>query len=103
MKVTVLYHPVGEHAGVVQDFAAEFQRYKGKKLELISLETVPGADLARLYDVTQYPAVLVRSDDGNLVRLWEAQLPLMDELSYYVEDVEAVVSRFGRTIMPAPA
>jgi len=86
------------------DFAAEFERYKRKKLNLISLETVEGDDLAKLYGVTQYPAILVMSETGSLVRLWQGNpMPLMDELSYYVQDEQQPVSRFGHIMIPAPA
>ncbi len=69
---------------MVEDFASEFERYKSKRLELLSLETVEGADLARLYDVTIYPTVLAMAESGSLQRMWQGlPLPLMDELSYY--------------------
>ena len=105
MRVIVLYHPNNdEFSGIVQDYASEFERYKRKKLDLISLETTEGAQLATLYTISQYPAILVMSDSGSMVRLWEGTpMPLMDELSYYVEDQRASISSMGRTIMPATA
>lgn len=80
----VLYHPRSEHSGLVEDFASEFERYKSKRLELISLETIEGSDLARIYDATAYPTVLAMSEDGSLQRMWQGlPLPLMDEISYF--------------------
>lgn len=87
MKVIVLYHPNSERGGLVQDFARDYERFKAKKLELLSLETQQGADYARLYDTTQYPAFLAISSNGTMQRMWQGMpLPLMDELSYYTQD-----------------
>lgn len=84
MRVLILYHERSEHGGIVTDYVAEFQRYKRKSIELISLESAEGADMAELYGVTIYPAILVMSQNGLLQRLWQGTpLPLMDELSYY--------------------
>ena len=99
MRVLILYHPKSEHGGLVEDFADEFERYKRKKIELVSLESVEGAEMARLYDVTAYPAVLAMSDEGSLQRMWQGhQLPLMDELSYYFPQADSPVSHVGRTV-----
>ncbi len=104
MRVVALYHPNNdEFSGMVQDYAREFEAYKHKSLELKSLETTEGADLAALYSIVRYPAMLVLSDTGSLVRLWEgAPLPLMDELSYYAQDASAAPPRLSH-ILPAAA
>ena len=85
MRVAILYHPNSEHAGKVEDYAKDYKlRAKTKELELVSLETVKGAELAKLYGVTSYPAVLAMSSDGQLQRLWQgSNLPLMNEMDYY--------------------
>lgn len=89
MRVVVLYHPNSEQDGLVQDFARDYQRFKAKKLELVSLETQAGADYALLYDITQYPAFLAIDNSGTLQRLWQGSpIPLMDELDYYTRDQE---------------
>ena len=105
MRVVLLYHPKSEHGGMVADYAAEFERYKRKKLDLVSLESVEGADFAILYCVDHYPAILVMTNAGSLQRMWQGlPLPLMDELSYYVQDYEQPMSRFGRRVFkPLPA
>lgn len=85
MKAIVLYHPISEHAGMVADYAREYKRLKNKELELISLETVEGAEMARLYDITVYPAVLTTQENGQLNHLWQGgTLPLMSELEAYL-------------------
>ena len=85
MKVLVLYHPNSEQAGQVSDYARDYKRTRGRELELISLETKKGADLAKLYDATSYPTVLALEADGRLLHMWQAPpLPLMNDIdSYY--------------------
>ena len=84
MRVVALYHPKSDHEGRVLDFVADFKRLKGKEVELISLETTQGAETAKLYDVTSYPAVLALANDGQLLRGWQGgTLPMMNELEYY--------------------
>ena len=104
MRTVVLYHPKSDHNGLVSDYAKEFKDYKKKSLELVSLESVEGADLAELYDVTSYPPFLVMTNDGSLQRIWQGTpLPLMDELSYYISDTTQPISRFGRRSVALPA
>jgi hypothetical protein len=102
MRVLILYHERGEHSGLVTDYVAEFKKYKRKQIELISLETAKGDDLAVLYGINQYPAVLVTADNGSMQRLWQGlPMPLMDELSYYTSQVEEhVLAHAARTLMP---
>lgn len=84
MRVVVLYHIKSEHGGTVEDYTHEYSRFKGRELELISLETKVGAEMARLYDITNYPAIVAIADDGVLQQIWQGlPLPLMDEVSAY--------------------
>lgn len=86
MRTVILYHPNSEFAGKVEDFKRDFEgRHPDKKVELISLETVQGADLAKVYDIVRYPAILVLDNQGHLQKFWQEQpFPQMDEvLAYY--------------------
>ena len=86
MKVSILYHPASEFARMVEDYARDFERQKGSTIELISLETREGAELATTYDIVQYPAVLARRDNGELLRHWVGDpLPLMNEVAGYLQ------------------
>ncbi len=85
MKVVALYRPKSEFSRTVEEYANDFYRVKGYELELVSLDTFEGADMARLYDIVQYPAILVVAGDGTLQRVWQGeQLPLMDEVAGYI-------------------
>jgi hypothetical protein len=89
MRAVVLYHPNSDHLGLVEGFVHDFKRFKDKELELVSLETREGADIATLYDVTQYPAILIIGPEGKLQKLWQGEiLPLMDEVESYMHNFE---------------
>ena len=85
MRIVILYHPNQEFAGLAEDFKRDFEsRHQDKKIEMLSLETIEGADTAQLYDVVRYPALLVIGPDGALQKLWQEQrFPLMDEVAAY--------------------
>jgi hypothetical protein len=100
MRAVILYHPASDHIGLVEEYSHDFIRFKGRALELISLETREGADMATLYDITRYPAVLVIGPDGVLAALWQNGLfPLMDELAAYLGEPEQIISHEGRKIL----
>ncbi len=85
MKLFILYHPASEFARLVEEYAHDFERTRGKAIELFSLESPEGAEQARLYDIVQYPALLACRDDGQLLSKWEGeQLPLMNEVAGYL-------------------
>ncbi len=87
MRVIVLYRPKSEHEGKVLDYARDFKRVKGEELAKLSLDTVEGDDMAKLYDITSYPAILATREDGQLQKVWQGDnLPLMDELDYYTQN-----------------
>jgi len=84
MKLVGLYHAHGEYARLLEEYARDLERTHGKVLELKDLETKEGADIATLYDIVQYPAILVVRDDGGLAKVWAGvTFPLMDEVSGY--------------------
>jgi hypothetical protein len=86
MSVRVIYQPVSEHARVVEEFLHDFEKRTGRKLETVNPETREGAELCEVYDIVEYPAVIATSEDGQLRNSWHGvPLPLIDEISYYVE------------------
>lgn len=83
--MVALYHPQSDKARLVEEYADEFERRHSRALELVSLESVEGANLARLYDIVQYPALLAVRDDGQLAAQWQGDpLPMMDEVAGYL-------------------
>lgn len=86
MKVIALYRPKSEHARLVEEYARDFERQRGKAIELLSLDTRDGAEKANLYGIMQYPALVAVRDDGQLLRDWQGErFPLMDEVAAYLD------------------
>lgn len=85
MKVLVLYRPASEYARIVEEFIHNFQsRDRNERLEVMNIDSRDGSATASLYDIMQYPAILVLQDDGYLSKSWEGdRLPLMDEIVSY--------------------
>jgi hypothetical protein len=100
MRTVILYHPQSDHVGLVETYSQDFIRFKGRPLELVSLETAEGAELAKLYDIVRYPAILAIGPDGALMHVWQGGLfPLMDELYSYMGDPLDNVSHEGKKIL----
>lgn len=85
MRTVILYHPNAEFAGLAQDFKKDYERrHHAQTIELVSLEAVDGAEMAKIYDVVRYPAILAIKDDGSLMKLWQDQpWPPLDEVAAY--------------------
>lgn len=85
MKVLVLYRPNSEHGRAMESLLHEFgERYHGADVEGLNIDSREGQAAARLYDIVQYPAILVVQGNGSLQQLWQGEpLPLMDEVAAY--------------------
>jgi len=87
MKTTILYRPNSEHARSVDNFARDFKRaYSEFALDLVDVDSREGTQLIQLYDITDYPAIIVqRENDGSVSMIWQgAQLPMLDEVGGYL-------------------
>jgi hypothetical protein len=86
MKVVILYHPESEWARNVEEYARDFEHQRNKKIELVSVEEKAGAEMAKLYDIVRYPAVVALRDNGEMLANWQDEhLPLMNEVAAYLE------------------
>jgi hypothetical protein len=85
MRLMILYRPNSEYGRVTEEFIHEYQaRYQSQSLEIINIDTREGMATADLYDIVQYPAVLVVQNDGTIQKAWQGEdLPLMDEVASY--------------------
>ncbi len=85
MKAVILYHPESEQARLIEEYVHDFSHTRPQTIDLLSLETKEGADMATLYDIVSYPALLVIDDRGSLQKVWQGQtLPLMNDLAGYL-------------------
>ena len=87
MKVLILYRPNSEHGRLIEEFIHEYQsRHRSDHLEVLSIDTREGSATATLYDIMQYPAILVVQTDGYVQKVWQGDsLPLMDEVASYAQ------------------
>jgi hypothetical protein len=85
MKVLILYRPNSEHARLIEEFIRDYQaRHHTEHLEVLNIDTREGSATATLYDIMQYPAILVIQGDGGVQKVWQGErLPLMDEVAVY--------------------
>lgn len=85
MKTVVFYREGMDYSRPVSEFIEMFRRrYPGKEISMKSLDTREGAAEASLHDITQYPAIMVKSDSGSVLQLWQGErLPLIDEVAAY--------------------
>jgi hypothetical protein len=87
MKVLILYRPNSEHGRLIEEFVHEYQqRHQSDRLEVLSIDTREGSATATLYDIMQYPAILVVQTDGYVQKVWQGEsLPMMDEVASYAQ------------------
>jgi hypothetical protein len=85
MRIVFLYRPKSEHEGKVLDYIREYKmRHPDLEPELMDVDSVEGSDMAQLYGIYSYPAILAISRDGSLQQLWQEEyLPLMNEIDAY--------------------
>ena len=89
MKLTLLWNEQTDYAGEVREWLRDFEHdTHGEKVHQLDPESRAGGDFAQLYDILQYPAVVVTDDDGHLIRLWKGRpMPQIDEVSYWASGV----------------
>lgn len=85
MKVVIIYRPDSEHARSVETFVHDFKRRNVSiEVELMNADDRESIALAGVYDIMSFPAILARTEDGQLLKHWAGeQLPLMDEVASY--------------------
>lgn len=90
MKGYIFYRPNTEHERKALDYIRDFAMQTGKTLPAINPDTRHGAEMAALYGIMEYPAILTINDQGILQNLWiGSQLPSFSELSYYIPQESA--------------
>ena len=84
MNVVILYRFGSEQERSVIEFEKEYESRTGRQLSRLNIDTVEGDSLARLYDVINYPAVIARTEDGQLLQVWQSEkMPLINEVMFY--------------------
>jgi hypothetical protein len=86
MKVLVLYRPNSEHGRLVEEFIHDYKmHHQDSQLEILNIDTREGSATATLYDVVQYPAILVLQTDGYAQKVWQGSaLPRLEDVVAYM-------------------
>lgn len=86
MKTLLLYRPNTDYERTVLDYVRDFKMQTGKDLPTMDVDSPEGSEICKIYDIVQFPAILVTDNDGKYLNLWVGEtLPQIGEVSYYVE------------------
>jgi hypothetical protein len=87
MKVLVIYRPNSEHGRLTEEFIHDYKtRHQDSQLEVMNIDTREGSATATLYDVLQYPAILVLQTNGYVQKIWQGPaLPRLDDVASYTQ------------------
>lgn len=87
MKVLVLYRPNSEHGRLIEEFIHDYKvHHQTSQLEVLNIDTREGSATATLYDVLQYPAILVLQLNGSLQKIWQGpDLPRLEDVASYMQ------------------
>jgi hypothetical protein len=87
MRILILYRPNSEHERLVEEFIANYRRKYPTQIDTEDIDSREGIATASLYDIVQYPAILVLKDDGSLQSYWQGpELPLSEEVASYANN-----------------
>jgi hypothetical protein len=86
MKLLVLYQPKSEHARLMEEYLEDFRRlYPQIDIEVLDAESVEGVNICQVYDILEYPALLVVNRDQALQNMWLGKmLPQKQEVVSYL-------------------
>lgn len=83
MKIIALYRDESDHARTMITYVEDFRRRTGHEIEHVEVDSRRGSELVEIYSLMQYPALLALDDEGKLLKAWQGDMPLMNELSFY--------------------
>lgn len=86
MKVLVLYRPRSEHRSQVEEFVRRYRSdYPESEIEALDVDQQDGALMASLYDIMDYPTILVMRSDGSALQTWQGDgnLPSVGDVNYF--------------------
>jgi hypothetical protein len=87
MKVLVLYRPNSEHGRLIEEFIHDYRaNHHDTQLEVLNIDTREGSATATLYDILQYPAILVLQINGSIQKIWQGpDLPRLEDVASYIQ------------------
>jgi len=85
MRVVCVFREGEDYTRTVEEWIREFERRTGDEIETMSPDGREGVEFCRVYDIVEYPTILALNDDGGVLSMWRGkQLPLFDEVAYWV-------------------
>jgi hypothetical protein len=86
LRALILYRPFSEYSRSVEEFVQNFERtYPENAVVLMDVDSIEGSHMVELYDILQYPAVLVLTGDGSMINSWVGvPLPLIDDVAGFM-------------------
>lgn len=70
---------------MIEQYARDFEKQTGRKIELMDIDGVEGSQFAENRDIMVTPAMVIVSDDGGVAKQWlGTQLPLFDQVLGYL-------------------
>lgn len=86
MAVMVFTRDRTDYSRRVSEYLHDFTRRTAREITVVDPDSRNGAELARVYDIVEYPTIIATSNDGALQANWKGlPLPTIDEVSYYVQ------------------
>ena len=72
-----------ENQSLVEEFVKKYIFETGHNLDFCDKDSPRGISLSTLYGVMSFPALVVTTDDGLLIKLWANEsLPSIEEVIY---------------------
>lgn len=85
MRVVCVWRRESEYGRSVEEWITDYERRTGREVESFDPDTLEGETLCRAYDIMEYPTIMVLDNGGAALGVWRGQqLPLFDEVSYWV-------------------
>ena len=77
MNAFVFYRPKSDHSRAVETYAENVYRQLGRELELIDVDSKKAQSTLKIYDIVQYPALLILGANGSVISLTQGQQALV--------------------------
>lgn len=87
MKTTIIWNEQTDYASEVRQWLRDFEHDTGRGNEIKHLdpESEEGSDFAKLYDILQFPAIVVTDNDGRMIQMWKGKpLPQIEQVAYWM-------------------
>ena len=86
MRTVLVYKQAMDYTRQVEEYLHDFQSQTGRAIETMDPETPDGVSFTKAHDLWEFPAIVALADDGSVLNTWKGMpLPLINELSYYVQ------------------